>query len=75
MSIKDIVRAWKDRNYRESLSEEQLAQLPSNPVGYVELTEADLSEIAGGQQNTLLDCGTNQTEAVLICGTGDWTIC
>lgn len=55
MSIKDIIRAWKDSSYRESLSEEQLAQLPANPVGDV-LSEEELRAVTGGEKNT---CATD----------------
>lgn len=41
----DIVRAWKDKAYRQSLSEEQLSTLPANPVG--ELSDADLAHVSG----------------------------
>lgn len=41
----DIVRAWKDDSYRQSLNEEQLSMLPANPVG--ELTDAELATIFG----------------------------
>ncbi len=44
----DIVRAWKDETYRQSLSEEQLSALPANPAGQLELTEADLPSVSGG---------------------------
>lgn len=43
----DLVRAWKDENYRESLSEEQRELLPANPAGEVELTDADLQAACG----------------------------
>jgi mersacidin/lichenicidin family type 2 lantibiotic len=43
----DIVRAWKDASYRHSLSEEELALLPSNPAGEIELTDADLETVNG----------------------------
>jgi mersacidin/lichenicidin family type 2 lantibiotic len=55
MNREDIVRAWKDPNYRSTLSKEQLAELPINPVGTFELTEAELAEVAGGTTGT---CGT-----------------
>lgn len=42
----DIVRAWKDETYRQSLSEEQLSALPVNPAG--ELNETELAAIYGG---------------------------
>ncbi len=44
----DIVRAWKDESYRASLSEEQLALLPANPIGEVELSDSDLAGVYGG---------------------------
>jgi mersacidin/lichenicidin family type 2 lantibiotic len=44
----DIIRAWKDEEYRNSLSEEQRSQLPENPAGMVELPDADMERIAGG---------------------------
>ena len=44
----DIVRAWKDESYRQSLSEEQLGLLPVNPAGELELSEADLEIVFGG---------------------------
>jgi mersacidin/lichenicidin family type 2 lantibiotic len=47
MSHVDIARAWRDPKYRRSLTEEQLASLPENPAGLVELTDEDL-KIAGG---------------------------
>jgi mersacidin/lichenicidin family type 2 lantibiotic len=48
MSHIDIIRAWKDEEYRNSLSEEQRSQLPENPAGLVELPDADMERIAGG---------------------------
>jgi len=48
----DIVRAWKDRSYRESLSDEEQALLPENPVGQLELTEDELKEVSGAQSQT-----------------------
>ena len=48
----DIARAWKDLNYRDSLSIEEQALLPANPAGEVELTEAELSKINGGMAGT-----------------------
>lgn len=38
MSNIDVIRAWKDAEYRGSLSEAELAMLPDNPAGLVELT-------------------------------------
>ena len=43
----DVVRAWKDAAYRSSLSAEEVAFLPSNPAGLVDLTDEELKEASG----------------------------
>jgi mersacidin/lichenicidin family type 2 lantibiotic len=43
----DIVRAWKDEAYRESLSQEQKALLPANPAGELEMSDAELATVIG----------------------------
>ena len=43
-----IIRAWKDPEYRLSLSEEEQALLPENPAGAIELTDDDLEMAVGG---------------------------
>ncbi len=50
--MNNIVRAWKDEAYRQSLSAEEQAVLPGNPVGEIELTEAELEAIAGAAYGT-----------------------
>jgi mersacidin/lichenicidin family type 2 lantibiotic len=62
----DITRAWKDENYRQSLSEEELSTLPANPAGELELNETELDTVAGGS------CGPvgffeHQNSVALIC--------
>jgi len=46
--ILDILRAWKDPEYRKSLTPAQLACLPENPAGKAELSPEDLASVAGG---------------------------
>lgn len=48
MSHVDVIRAWKDEEYRLSLSEKERAALPANPAGLIELTAADLEKVVGG---------------------------
>ena len=48
MSYLEIIRAWKDEEFRLSLSEEQRALLPEHPAGLIELTDAELDTVAGG---------------------------
>lgn len=44
----DIIRAWKDEEYRNSLSQEQRSQLPENPAGMIELSDEDMGSVVGG---------------------------
>jgi mersacidin/lichenicidin family type 2 lantibiotic len=48
MSELDIIRAWKDKTYRSSLSADELAQLPEHPAGAVILTDDELASVEGG---------------------------
>lgn len=51
MSTFDVIRAWEDPEYRKSLSPEDRAKLPANPVGEIELTEDELTHIMGTQNS------------------------
>ena len=51
MSIDKIIRAWEDPEYRSGLSAEELAALPESPVGAIELTDAELSQVLGAAQS------------------------
>jgi mersacidin/lichenicidin family type 2 lantibiotic len=44
----DIIRAWKDPEYRLSLSEAEKALLPDHPAGIIELTDDEMGAVAGG---------------------------
>ena len=48
MSHQEIIRAWKDAAYRNSLSAEQLSQLPEHPAGMSALADETLQAIVGG---------------------------
>jgi len=47
--MNNIVRAWKDEGYRQSLSAKEQAMLPANPAGEVELKDAELEAIFGAE--------------------------
>lgn len=47
MKRDQIIRAWKDEEYRSGLSASELSLLPENPAGIVELSGADLEEVDG----------------------------
>jgi mersacidin/lichenicidin family type 2 lantibiotic len=48
MSHVNVVRAWKDEEYRNSLTEAERAALPDNPAGLLDLVESELQQVAGG---------------------------
>jgi mersacidin/lichenicidin family type 2 lantibiotic len=54
----DIERAWKDPEYRKSLTPEELASVPPNPAGDPELSPLDLEKVSGGGTHlTAVGCG------------------
>jgi len=60
----NIIRAWKDVEYRKTLTPEQLAGLPANPVELIALSEEDLRGVVGGFQpgsTVYPDCCDNST--------------
>lgn len=63
MKKTDIVRAWKDAAYRKSLTPEQLAALPANPVEISPISDEELSAVVGGQRDRTVypDCCDNST--------------
>ena len=61
MTKKNIIRAWKDAEFRNSLSESERASLPANPAGVIELSDASLNDATGalirkGDGTTLWTC-------------------
>jgi mersacidin/lichenicidin family type 2 lantibiotic len=41
MSNLDIIRAWKDPDYRRGLTDHQLAQMPAHPAGSIEFQDSE----------------------------------
>jgi mersacidin/lichenicidin family type 2 lantibiotic len=72
MSHQDIIRAWKDEEYRNSLSESERAQLPENPAGLIELPDSELEAVAGGNQRR---AQTITHAPYVCCSTGDILPC
>jgi mersacidin/lichenicidin family type 2 lantibiotic len=48
MTKLDIIRAWKDEEYRRGLSDSDRALLPQNPAGIVVLSDSELTDVEGG---------------------------
>jgi len=49
MSQVNVIRARKDEEYRQSLSAGELALLPDNPAGAIELTDGEMLAVEGGE--------------------------
>ena len=49
MSTEQIIRAWKDEDFRQSLSAAERAVLPEHPAGLIDLTAAELDALTGGR--------------------------
>lgn len=45
----DVVRAWKDETYRQTLRKEDLTALPPHPSGELELADDELEQVFGGR--------------------------
>jgi mersacidin/lichenicidin family type 2 lantibiotic len=58
MKSADVIRAWKNEEYRLSLSEAERALLPAHPAGAVELTDVELGGAAGAAWPTALCPGS-----------------
>ena len=77
MSKLDVIRVWKDEEYRSSLSGSELRELPANPAGMIDLSDIELGAVAGGTD------GTAPTGCIPICtahgcasfgGLNDWGV-
>ncbi len=69
MSHETIIRAWKDEEFRTSLSEAERALLPAHPAGLIELSDADLDLVTGGRP-----CQTGPT-CLNTCTVKDYEQC
>ena len=60
MTKTQVIRAWKDKAYRATLSPAQRAALPAHPSGPVELPRSEIAAVAGGLRNpTILFNGSH----------------
>jgi mersacidin/lichenicidin family type 2 lantibiotic len=74
MSNVDVIRAWKEASYRKGLSQEELAGLPQNPAGLVDLSDTELEIVAGASTEYVMTMGccggltANTCGCSFICG-------
>ena len=74
----DIIRAWKDPEYRATLTEAELAALPAHPSGQVDLSDSDLDGVAGAESTEQLEtwgcCKTLPSSFYMRCDTHKFII-
>ena len=51
----DVIRAWRDEEYRDSLTEQERASLPENPAGMAMVDDSALRSVSGA---ATLRCST-----------------
>lgn len=51
MNKEQIIRAWKDEEYRQSLGDGERRLLPDHPAGIIELSDSQLG-FAGAEETT-----------------------
>lgn len=67
MSVADTIRAWKDVEYRLSLTDQQHALLPPHPAGDIEREDAAL-DIGIGYMTTFSGfeaCGASGSDFII----------
>ena len=69
MTNEAIIKAWKNEQYRHTLSISEQAQLPAHPVGLVELDDSILTGVSGAEEEF-----QNPTVIVWICGLSTVTL-
>jgi mersacidin/lichenicidin family type 2 lantibiotic len=57
----DIIRAWKDAEYRANMSDAERAGLPAHPAGLIDLSDEELASVQGRAG------GNNVTHRAFTC--------
>jgi mersacidin/lichenicidin family type 2 lantibiotic len=70
LSHTDVIRAWKDGEFRAGLSDTQRAALPEHPAGMIELSDTDLDGVAGGRPGTTFFGGSCELWTLGCCPAG-----
>jgi len=70
MTRETIIRAWKNEQYRHTLSTTEQAELPQHPAGVIELEEASLGNVAGGEDRKTWDFECLVSVLVGTCSPG-----
>ena len=73
MTRDKIIRAWKDVEFRNSLTEQEKAQLPAHPAGVITLSDDDLDGVAGGLSGGTYTTYCSKGQHCINSNKGSWT--
>jgi len=68
MRKEEIIKAWKDPEFRSNLDSEKLTSLPENPVGKA-MDDMDSQLVSGGYDTTLTLCPSSGWVCTI---SGEW---
>ena len=75
MKKEQIIRAWKDEQYRSSLTEAERQTMPEHPSGIVQLSEFEMEAVDGQTGFTLYTTWTVTFDYVcfptMVCDTSN----
>jgi mersacidin/lichenicidin family type 2 lantibiotic len=74
MKKNQIIRAWKNPDYRQQL-EESFHQIPDHPAGWLNLTESELNEVMGGEEAFALELEASSAAGSTFGCCTFWRIC
>ena len=73
MSELNVIRAWKDEEYRASLSAAERADSPPNPAGAIDVSSSMQNEVVGAAGSWFGACSVDWMPcSVMICTTFLW---
>ncbi len=61
MKTDEVVRAWKDEDYRDTLTGENQARLPKHPAGVIEFEQPELEDETAFKGGKLTSGGSCKT--------------
>ena len=69
----EVAKAWKDEEYRDTLTAEQLAELPEHPAGVIEFGQPQLADealfgVVGGRCKFFTNGNQTQNKNCLTTG-------
>jgi mersacidin/lichenicidin family type 2 lantibiotic len=74
MLTEDVIRAWKDRQFRNDLSKADLVALPDHPAGTIELDVLDLDNVAAAYAPGPTACVCTSGAECFSLSACDWTL-